>query len=162
VLAAAGAGGWNVYGRKLLGQQSGATTAPSRRFFVYIKSEPPGANIYRVDNNTLMGATPVTLPIELVGTSSMRIRLEKPGYESFEQTVSGSDPISISLSSSTPGPADAGPAAAPAPKPVHHRRRPSQPVKEESDDDTQPAAEGGGGGGGEWWVGVGVFEGRAN
>ena len=141
VLAAAGAAGWNVYGRKLLGQQSGATTAPSRRFFVYIKSEPPGANIYRVDNNTLMGATPVTLPIELVGTSSMRIRLEKPGYESFEQTVSGSDPISISLSSSTPGPADAGPAAAPAPKPVHHRRRPSQPVKEESDDDTQPAAD---------------------
>ena len=77
LLAAAGGAGWKVYGHKLLGQMSPASAAPSRRFFVYVKSEPAGANIFRVDNNTLMGATPVTLPIELVGQSSVRIRLEK-------------------------------------------------------------------------------------
>jgi hypothetical protein len=101
------------------------TSAPSRRFFVYIKSVPEGANIYRSDTNTLMGATPVTLPIELIGTGSMRIRLEKPGYESFEQIVATGDPISISLTPTGATPAaavDAGAAAAPAPKP-HHRHR---------------------------------------
>jgi serine/threonine protein kinase len=124
LLGGAGFAGWKVYGRKLLGQQPVAT-APTRSFFVYIKSDPPGANIYRVDTNTLMGATPVTLPIQLIGTSSMRIRLEKPGFEDFEQNITTSDPISISLTPTTPAVVDAGaaPAAPAAAKPVHHHHR---------------------------------------
>ncbi|MES1210248.1 MAG: serine/threonine-protein kinase, partial [Pseudomonadota bacterium] len=137
LLAGAGAAGWKVYGHKLLGQMSPAATAPSRRFFVYVKSEPEGANIFRVDNNTLMGATPVTLPIELVGSSSMRIRLEKAGYESFEQTVTGGDPISISLTATGAPPAAAadagvGVGANPAPKPRHHRPRHTAAAGEEA------------------------------
>ncbi len=140
LLAGAGAAGWKVYGRKLLGQMTPTEAAPSRRFFVYVKSEPSGANIYRVDNNALMGATPVTLPIELVGSSSMRIRLEKPGYENFEQTITGNDPISISLSPTGVPAVDASAAAAaPAPKPVHRHRRPA-PSKSgtEDEEDTSP------------------------
>jgi serine/threonine protein kinase len=137
VLVGLGAAGLNVYRRNLLGQQATTATAPSRRFFVYIKSEPPGANIYRTDNNTLMGATPVTLPIELVGTSSMRIRLEKPGYQSFEQTITGSDPISIFLTSTDAPPATPDAGAAPAAKPHRHRvHKTTTPAPDEVD---QPA-----------------------
>ncbi len=101
-----------------------------------MKSEPEGANIYRVDNNTLMGATPVTLPIELVGTSSMRIRLEKPGYETFEQTITGSDPISISLApSDAPAAAPDAGAAAPAKAHRHHAHKAATPSS-----DDEPAA----------------------
>jgi len=125
VLGGLGAAGWKVYGHKL-SEQGATTTAPSRRFFVYIKSEPPGANIYRTDNNTLMGATPVTLPIELVGTSSVRIRLEKAGYESFEQTITTSDPLSISLNPSSGTIVDAGAPAPPKPVRHHHRSSPAK------------------------------------
>ncbi|HXJ23362.1 MAG TPA: serine/threonine-protein kinase [Polyangia bacterium] len=148
LLAGAGVAGWKVYGHKLgFGSSVAVTSAPSRRFFVYIKSVPEGANIYRSDNNTLMGATPVTLPIELVGTGSMRIRLEKPGYESFEQIVASGDPISISLTPSGGAPAaaaDAGAAAAPAPKPHHrHHAAPSSgssasPKPDNGGDDDSP------------------------
>jgi serine/threonine protein kinase len=143
VLAGAGVAGWKVYGHKLgFGSSVAPASAPSRRFFVYIKSEPEGANIYRIDNNTLMGATPVTLPIELVGSGSMRIRLEKPGYESFEQNITGSDPISISLTQTGAVPVvDA--AAAPAPKPHHHHRAApaapsSSPKPDNADEDDSP------------------------
>ncbi len=135
LLVAIGGLGWKIWGHKMVGQMSPAD-GPPRRFFVYVKSEPEGANIFRVDNNALLGATPVTLPIELVGSSSMRIRLEKPGYESFEQTITGGDPISISLTA-TGGPA--GPAAdagagpgANAPKPRHHRPRHTAPAGDEA------------------------------
>ncbi len=140
LLGGAGAAAWKVYGQKLLGQMSSTGAIPSRRFFVYVKSEPAGANIYRVDNNTLLGATPVTLPIELTGQSSVRIRLEKPGYENFEQTITGSDPISISLMP-TSGPVvdAAAPAAAPAAKPVHHHHRPPAAKTSDTDETPEPA-----------------------
>jgi hypothetical protein len=80
-----------------------------------------------------MGATPVTLPIELVGTSSVRIRLEKPGYDNFEQTITGSDPISISLSPVGGQPTavpDAGTSA--APRPHHHHRPAAKPTSDEA------------------------------
>ncbi len=148
LLVGAGAAGWKVYGHKLgFGQAVTATSAPSRRFFVYIKSEPEGANIYRIDNNTLMGATPVTLPIELVGASAMRIRLEKAGYDSFEQTITGSDPISISLAP-TGGVAPVPDAGAPpaAPKPHHHHHSsssssPSPKPDNATDDDSPPPSD---------------------
>ncbi len=147
VLAGIGGVGWKVYGHKLLGQQQASPSLPSRRFFVYIKSDPPGANIYRVDNNTLMGATPVTLPIELVGTSSMRIRLEKQGYDSFEQTITGSDPISIALSpvgGPVPTAVDAG--ATPTARPKRHHRSapktaPSDTPESDTDTDSPPSDE---------------------
>jgi serine/threonine protein kinase len=133
LLSAAAGAGWKVYGHRLLGQPAATDGAPSRRFFVYVKSEPEGANIFRADNNTLMGATPVTLPIELVGTSSVRIRLEKPGYDNFEQTITGSDPISISLSPVGGQPTavpDAGTSA--APRPHHHHRPAAKPTSDEA------------------------------
>ena len=71
-----------------------------------------------------------------MGSSSVRIRLEKQGYESFEQTITGADPISINLmASGAPVVVDA--AAAPAPKPVHHRKR--APAKSDNaDEDNSP------------------------
>jgi serine/threonine protein kinase len=149
LLGGAAAAGWKVYGHKLgLGSSVTVTSAPTRRFFVYIKSEPEGANIYRIDNNTLMGATPVTLPIELVGTSSMRIRLEKAGFDPFEQTITGSDPISISLAPTGGVPAAAADAgvAPPAPKPRHHHHAApsssssssSETKPDKGDDDDSP------------------------
>jgi serine/threonine protein kinase len=122
VLAGGGAAGWKVFGKRLTATHAAvAVSDPSRRFFVYIKSEPPGANIYRVEGSKLMGATPITLPIDLNGVSSFRIRLEKPGYEKYEQIIANDQPISISLTELGAAPAhpavpdDATPPAAPAP-----------------------------------------------
>ncbi len=51
LLLGGGAVGWKMYGHKLVGGGSHATFAsdPNRRFFVYVKSDPEGANIYRAD-----------------------------------------------------------------------------------------------------------------
>jgi len=121
VLAGGGAAGWKVFGKRLTATHAAVVSDPSRRFFVYIKSDPPGANIYRVEGSKLMGATPITLPVDLNGISSFRIRLEKPGYEKYEQIIANDQPISISLTELGAAPAhpavpdDIAPAAAPAP-----------------------------------------------
>ena len=163
LLAGGGAAGWKVFGRRLTGAHPAITADANRRiFYVYVKSDPPGANIYRVDGSKLMGATPITLPVDLNGVSSFRIRLEKPGYEKYEQIIANDEPISISLTAigAPPAPAaavDAGggppgaaaaspapaPAAAPASKPAvshphHHAPKSAAP---KSDDDTPPTGE---------------------
>ncbi|HVV51827.1 MAG TPA: serine/threonine-protein kinase [Polyangia bacterium] len=145
LLVGGGAVGWKTYGRKLLGGGGHATFAsdPSRRFFVYVKSDPGGANIYRTDGHKLMGATPITLPIDLTGVSSIHLSIEKPGYESYDQIVVNDDPISVSLTpvdGAKPAAApDAGAAApAPAAKPHHHHA--PKPAKSDDGDDAQPAA----------------------
>jgi len=121
VLAGGGAAGWKVFGKRLTATHAAVVSDPSRRFFVYIKSDPPGANIYRVEGSKLMGATPITLPVDLNGVSSFRIRLEKPGYEKYEQIIANDQPISISLTELGAAPAhpavpdEAAPAGAPAP-----------------------------------------------
>ncbi|HEX3906286.1 MAG TPA: serine/threonine-protein kinase [Polyangia bacterium] len=148
LLIGGGAVGWKMYGRKLVGG-SHATVAsdPNRRFFVYVKSDPEGANIYLADGHKLMGATPITLPVDLTGVSSVHLIIEKPGYENYDQIVVNDDPVSISLTSSDgPKPVstqDAGAAAAqaapapPAGKP--HRHHPSRAAKS-GDTDDAPAS----------------------
>jgi len=86
-----------------------------------------------------MGATPITLPIDLTGVSSVHLDIEKPGFESFDQIVVNDDPISISLTplgGVKPAAADAG-VAPPAPKPHHHHT--PKPAKSDDGDDKQPA-----------------------
>ena len=119
LLVGGGAVGWKMYGHKLVGGSHPlAASDPTRRFFVYVKSEPEGANIYRADGHKLMGATPITLPIDLTGVSSIHLLIEKPGYERYDQIVINDDPISVALTSTggpTPAAAvDAGAAPAPA------------------------------------------------
>jgi serine/threonine protein kinase len=166
VLAGGGAAGWKVFGKRLTATHAAVVSDPSRRFFVYIKSDPPGANIYRVEGSKLMGATPITLPIDLNGVSSFRIRLEKPGYEKYEQIIANDQPISISLTelgaapahpavpddtapAAAPAPGQAPPADAPAAKPAaskppshpHHHAAP-KPAAAKPDDDAPAASSG--------------------
>jgi hypothetical protein len=107
---------------------------------------PEGANIFRSDGHKLMGASPITLPIDLTGVSSVKLQIEKPGYEPYEQTIVNDDPISVSL---TPldgvKPAAAAPdggAGAPVPaasaRPHHHHR--SAPKAEKADDTAEAPA----------------------
>ena len=42
---------------------------PSRKFHVYVKSAPEGADIFLGEGKRPIGATPVTLPIDLTGSS---------------------------------------------------------------------------------------------
>jgi serine/threonine protein kinase len=141
VLGGAAGVGWKLFGHRLIGEMRPAAVAsdPSRRFFVYVKSEPEGANIYRVDDDKLMGATPISLEVDLNARSSIHVRLEKPGYESYEQIIANDAPISVSLAP-TAAPAAADAAAAPearsAPHVHHHPRTPpaSKP------DEAAPAA----------------------
>ena len=98
-----------------------------------MKSDPEGANIYRADGHKLMGATPITLPVDLTGVSSVHLLIEKAGYERYDQIVVNDDPISISADPDRRAEAGrgcrrrrrarAGRRAAPAPaasKPHHH------------------------------------------
>jgi serine/threonine-protein kinase len=97
------------------GRPAAAAFDPARRFNIYVKSEPPGADIF-VDNGVKpVGATPISLPIDLNGVSSVRMVLKKPGYEDYQQIVTTDSPISINLQ-----PIEAPPAAAapPAPPPT--------------------------------------------
>src|SRR5205085_11691784 len=113
---------------------------------VYVKSEHEGANIDRTDAHELRGASPITLPIDLTGVSSIKLQIEKPGFEPYEQTIVNDDPFSISLTptdGAMPGPAasDAGASAlvpAASAKPHHHHR--SSPKSDKADDTTDAPA----------------------
>jgi hypothetical protein len=102
VLGAAGFGGWKYLAGRRGTDDVRATTAsdPARRFHVYVKSSPDGADIYLGEGKRPIGATPVTLPIDLTGIASVKLRLKKAGYEDYEQIVVDDSPLSINLTAS--------------------------------------------------------------
>jgi serine/threonine-protein kinase len=117
-----GAGGFFVWkGGLIKGREDAAAhitpvSDPSKRFHVFVKSEPAGADIFM--DGEAIGATPVTLPIDLTGKSSVRLILRKEGYEDYEQRVINEMPLSISLAKrEAPRPVMPVPEA-PAPKAV--------------------------------------------
>jgi len=85
VLAAGGFFVWKGGLRRRLEDDGGArltaVSDPSKRFHVYVKSEPPGADIFVEGEAMPIGETPVTLPIDLTGKSSLKLILRKDGYE---------------------------------------------------------------------------------
>jgi hypothetical protein len=116
-----GAGGFFVWkGGLIKGREDAAANIspvsdPSKRFHVFVKSEPAGADIYM--DGEAIGATPVTLPIDLTGKSSVKLILRKEGYEDYEQRVINEMPLSISLTKrEAVRPVMPVPEAAPAPK----------------------------------------------
>ena len=70
---------------------------PARRFNIYVKSEPPGADIFLDGKTRPVGATPISLPIDLNGVSSVQLLLKKPGYEDYQQIITTDSAISINL-----------------------------------------------------------------
>ena len=89
---------------------------PSRRFHVFVKSDPPGADIFLDGEKKPIAATPVTIPIDLNGVSSRHLLLKKEGYEDYEQIVVNDTPLSIALhavSGDSPAPAAGNEGAAP-------------------------------------------------
>jgi serine/threonine protein kinase len=116
LLAAAGFGGWKFLGGK--GSTATHVTSvgdPARKFHVYVKSNPDGADIFLGESKRPIGATPVTLPIDLTGVASVKLTLKKPGYDDYEQIVVDDTPLSISLTpTGGPPPAPAGAGGAPA------------------------------------------------
>jgi serine/threonine protein kinase len=81
---------------------------PTRRFHVFVKSDPPGADIFLDGGKKPIAATPVTIPIDLNGVTSRHLLLKKEGFEDYEQIVVNDTPLSIALHPIDP------PAAAPA------------------------------------------------
>jgi serine/threonine protein kinase len=106
------------------GPRPGASSDPTRRFNIYVKSEPSGADIFIDANPRPVGATPISLPIDLNGVSSIKMVLKKPGYSDYEQIVTTDTPVSINMlpvdAPSSP-PDGAAAAAPPAPSPVVNR-----------------------------------------
>jgi serine/threonine-protein kinase len=141
VLAAGGVILWKGVAAKApleAARPAAASFDPSRRFNIYVKSEPPGADIF-VDNGAKpVGATPISLPIDLNGVSSVRMVLKKPGYEDYQQIVTTDTPISINLQ---PIDAPAPPAAAAPPPPA---AVPAAPAAEDDDASSGDNARGGG------------------
>jgi len=88
---------------------------PSRRFHVFVKSSPDGADIFIGEGKRPIGATPVTLPIDLTGVQSVKLRLKKAGYEDYEQIVVDDTPLSINMTvtGGPPAPQPAGTGGAP-------------------------------------------------
>jgi hypothetical protein len=72
-----------------------AASDPSKRFHVFVKSDPPGADIY-IDGETI-GATPIALPIDLNGKNFVKLTLRHDGYEDYEQRVINEMPLSIKM-----------------------------------------------------------------
>ena len=144
VLAGGGFAGWKYLGsRRAVEVRPAGASDPSRRFHVYVKSNPEGADIYLGDGKRPIGATPVTLPIDLSGVTSVRLKLKKAGYEDYEQIVADDTPLSInmrSLDQPPPAPtgtggAGAAPAPGPAKKSSSHRRRAAKPAAGSSSDE---------------------------
>jgi serine/threonine protein kinase len=114
LLAGGGGAAWKFLGHQRSDARVGVSSDPNRRFYIHVKSTPDGANIYTDDGKRerLMGSTPVTLPIDLTGVSSVKLKLKKPGFEDYEQIVVDDTSLSISLT-----PVGGAPAPAPTPMP---------------------------------------------
>jgi hypothetical protein len=114
LLAGGGGAAWKFLGHHASEARVGVSSDPNRRFYIHVKSTPDGANIYTDDGKReqLMGSTPVTLPIDLTGVSSVKLKLKKPGFEDYEQIVVDETPLSISLT-----PAGGAPTPPPTPAP---------------------------------------------
>jgi hypothetical protein len=101
VLAAGGFFVWKGVLKKKLDDEGGArmtqVSDPARRFHVYVKSEPPGADVFIEGEAMPIGETPVTLPIDLTGKNSVKLILRKDGYEDYDQRVINEMPLSINL-----------------------------------------------------------------
>ncbi|HEX4406207.1 MAG TPA: serine/threonine-protein kinase, partial [Polyangia bacterium] len=101
VLVAGGFFVWKGVVKKKLEDDGGArltpASDPSKRFHVFVKSEPEGADIFADGEAMPIGATPVTLPIDLNGRNSLRLILRKDGYEDYEQRVINEMPLSIHM-----------------------------------------------------------------
>ena len=140
VLGGGGFAAWKYLWHRPVQITPAVVSDPNRRFHVYVKSVPEGADIFFNDGKRPIAATPVTLPIDLTGISSVRLVLKKEGYEDYEQIVVNDNPLSISLTPvggappAPPAPAGTGGAPAPSgggsssdsetPKPRHrHRQR---------------------------------------
>ena len=107
---------------------------PSKRFHIYVKSDPPGADIFVEGEATPIGETPVTIPIDLNGKSSLKLILRKDGYEDYDQRVINDVPLSINLKKhEVPGE---------APKPAEPPAPPSAPVAPEPSQEPSDRAEG--------------------
>ena len=151
VLGAVGFGGWKYLGgRQATNVPTTTTSDPARKFHVFVKSVPDGADIFLGEGKRPIGATPVTLPIDLTGVTSVKLKLKKAGYEDYEQIVVDDTPLSISLTvvgGPPPAPAGTGGAAA-APDPAsgagkekpssgsgksRHRRSSSKPAPSSDD-----------------------------
>jgi serine/threonine protein kinase len=99
VLAAGGFFVWKGVVKKK-GEDDGTRITqidPSKRFHVYVKSDPPGADIFVEGEAMPIGETPVTIPIDLNGKSSVKLILRKDGYEDYDQRVINDVPLSINL-----------------------------------------------------------------
>jgi len=97
-LAGAGFGGWKVLGgRHETAVRVTSIGDPTRKFHVYVKSTPDGADIFLGESKRPIGATPVTLPIDLTGVASVKLTLKKAGYEDYQQIVVDDTPLSINL-----------------------------------------------------------------
>jgi serine/threonine protein kinase len=99
VLAAGGFFVWKGVAKKK-SEDEGARLVqsdPSKRFHVYVKSDPPGADIFMEGEAMPIGETPVTLPIDLNGRSSVKLILRKDGYDDYDQRVINDVPLSINL-----------------------------------------------------------------
>ncbi|HEV3031561.1 MAG TPA: serine/threonine-protein kinase [Polyangia bacterium] len=120
VLAAGGFFVWKGGLKKKLEDDGGArltaVSDPSKRFHVYVKSEPPGADIFVEGEAMPIGETPVTLPIDLTGKSSLKLVLRKDGYEDYDQRVINEMPLSINLKKrdATPDGGESGEGAKPS------------------------------------------------
>jgi serine/threonine protein kinase len=98
-------------------QVNSVPSDPARRFNIYVKSEPPGADIFLDGKTKPVGATPISLPIDLSGVSSVQMVLKKPGYEDYRQLITTDSPVSINLQPLEATPTFPSQAPAPASNP---------------------------------------------
>jgi eukaryotic-like serine/threonine-protein kinase len=137
VLAAGGFFVWKGVAKKKAEDESARLipSDPSKRFHVYVKSDPPGADIFMEGEAMPMGETPVTLPIDLNGKSAVKLILRKDGYDDYEQRVINDVPLSINLKKH-----EAPPEAKP-PEPVPPSA-PPEAAPAAADDDTMAPSDG--------------------
>ncbi len=104
-----------VVARPRSSQSGRETNTSSRRFNVAVRSVPAGADIFVGDAKMPIGTTPVTIPVDLAGANSVRLRLKKSGYEDHDQVIVDDAPVAVNMTPvAVVAPIAAPPAAAAA------------------------------------------------
>jgi serine/threonine protein kinase len=116
VLAAGGFFVWKGVLKKKVDDGAASLTQvsdPAKRFHIFVKSEPPGAQIFVEGEDMPIGETPVVVPIDLNNKNSVKLVLRKDGYEDFDSRVINEMPLSINMKKK-----DAQPEAVKPPEPA--------------------------------------------
>jgi serine/threonine protein kinase len=146
VVAVGGFFVWKGVVKNKLDSEGSAARAPaidpSKRFHVFVKSDPPGAQIFLEGGELPIGETPVVVPIDLTTKNFVKMVLRKDGFDDYDTRVINEMPVTVNLKKkeAEPEPPKAGAPSEPPVKAAEPAGKAAEPAAKLAEPTEAPPA----------------------